>query len=194
MSDYDSIFAKWSSIFNVPFALIKSIARVESSFNPNAVNPSSGASGLMQIWKPTWDWLTGGTGNIFNPDDNVAAGAKYLSQNLKKTGDLEHTIANYYAGTAYKDESGRWWRYTKDKVTGAKIKTYDVDKYVHDVMGWYSKYSGSSGGSGSDTSPSPQRTVTSGTAPSIGGAGTDIGLLILGGVVGLLFLRKVVKR
>ncbi len=192
-AEYDSIISKWSSVFNVPFALIKSIIRVESNFNPKARNPGSSATGLMQIISGTWNWLTGGSGDPTKPDDNIAAGAKYLSVNLKRTGgDLEHTVANYYAGTAYRDASGRWYRYSKDSA-GNQFKNYDVDDYVHKVMGWYSKYSGSSGGSGSD-SPSPQRTIMFGSGASQDASGTDIPLLILGGVVGLLFLRKAVKR
>lgn len=193
-AEYDSIISKWSSIFNVPFALIKSIIRVESNFNPDARNPSSSATGLMQLISGTWNWMTGGSGDPTKPNDNIAAGAKYLSLNLKRTGgDLEHTVANYYAGTAYKDSSGRWYRYSKDSA-GNQFKNYDVDAYVTKVMGWYAKYSGSSGGSGSSNSPSPQGTIMFGSGASSDASGTDIGLLILGGVVGLLFLRKVVKK
>ncbi|HLI70003.1 MAG TPA: peptidoglycan-binding protein [Ktedonobacteraceae bacterium] len=51
-----------------------SVARCESSLNPNAVNPSSDAEGLFQIIPSTWRAY--GSGNIFNPTDNSKAALK----------------------------------------------------------------------------------------------------------------------
>lgn len=52
-----------------------SIARCESRFNPLAVNPSSGASGVFQFLWTTWTWASGRAGfagaSPLNPVANV---------------------------------------------------------------------------------------------------------------------------
>lgn len=49
-----------------PSAMI-AVAQCESSFNPNAVNPSSGASGLFQFLPSTWRTTPYANSNIFDP-------------------------------------------------------------------------------------------------------------------------------
>ena len=67
-----------------PAALIHSVIRVESNYNPNAVSPK-GAQGLMQLIPATARRF--GVGDVFNPLENMEGGAQYLSYLLDLYGD-----------------------------------------------------------------------------------------------------------
>lgn len=60
------------------------IAWCESSFNPDTVNPATGASGLFQILPSDWAQLSQDAGlpgaSIFDPESNVAVAAWLLYQ------------------------------------------------------------------------------------------------------------------
>ncbi|HKP84695.1 MAG TPA: lytic transglycosylase domain-containing protein [Blastocatellia bacterium] len=76
--------------------LIFSVMRAESSFNRMAVSPK-GASGLMQLMPETAARF--GVKNIFDPRENVLAGAKYLRWLLNRfDGDVRLALAGYNAG------------------------------------------------------------------------------------------------
>src|SRR6185436_5164670 len=76
--------------------LIFSVMRAESSFNRMAVSPK-GASGLMQLMPETAARF--GVKNIFDPRENVFAGAKYLRWLLNRfQGDVRLALAGYNAG------------------------------------------------------------------------------------------------
>lgn len=75
--------------------LLLAVIEVESGFNPNAVSPV-GAVGLMQLMPDTGSAM--GAVNLFDPEENVIAGAKYLSIQLNKFGSLELALAAYNAG------------------------------------------------------------------------------------------------
>ena len=51
------------------------VAKCESGYNPNAVNRSSGASGLFQFLPSTWASLPQHTQSVFNPIANAQAAA-----------------------------------------------------------------------------------------------------------------------
>ena len=76
-------------------ALLKAVAKVESSFNPKAVSPK-GALGLMQLL-PTTAQLVG-IKDPFDPLENLKGGALYLRQLLQEFGDLSLALAAYNAG------------------------------------------------------------------------------------------------
>jgi soluble lytic murein transglycosylase-like protein len=93
---FDSIISSVSNKYNIPVALIKSVIKQESNFNPQAVSPK-GAKGLMQLMPETAKLL--GVQDIFNPEENIEAGVKYLRMLLNKfDGDLIKALAAYNAG------------------------------------------------------------------------------------------------
>lgn len=92
----EEIFKNASQTYGVPIQLLKAVGKVESNFNPNAVS-SSGASGIMQLMPATARGL--GVTDVFDAEQNINGGAKYLSQLLKRyDGDLSLTLAGYNAG------------------------------------------------------------------------------------------------
>ncbi len=75
--------------------LLLAVIEVESGFNPNAVS-TVGAMGLMQLMPYTGSAM--GATNLFDPEENVIAGAKYLAIQLNRFGSLELALAAYNAG------------------------------------------------------------------------------------------------
>ncbi len=102
--DMDQLINQASKQYNLPAKLIKAVIQHESNFNPNALS-KSGASGLMQLMPTTARSL--GVNDVFDPEQNILAGSKYLKQMLDKyDGNLELGLAAYNAGSANVDKYG----------------------------------------------------------------------------------------
>ncbi|HEX9446352.1 MAG TPA: lytic transglycosylase domain-containing protein, partial [Dongiaceae bacterium] len=88
--------------FDVDRALLYAIMRQESGFNPGAVNPASGATGLMQLMPATARIVAGEqAANVKDPVVSMEIGQRYLNK-LTEDGnvgnDLLKVIASYNAG------------------------------------------------------------------------------------------------
>ncbi len=98
---YRDIVQTVSRDLDVPEALIYAVMRQESRFTDSAVS-SAGAKGLMQIMDATFGDLlaidTSIRGDIFDPRDNIRAGALYLQRLVNRFKNIEHTLASYNAG------------------------------------------------------------------------------------------------
>ncbi|MGF2615368.1 lytic transglycosylase domain-containing protein [Rossellomorea vietnamensis] len=96
------IISRAAEKYNLPVNLISSVIKQESNFNPNAVS-HAGASGLMQLMPATARGL--GVTDVFDPEQNVFAGTKYLRQMMDKyNGNLEMALAAYNAGPGNVDK------------------------------------------------------------------------------------------
>jgi soluble lytic murein transglycosylase-like protein len=82
-------------VADVDSALLMAVIDVESGGNPQALSPK-GAAGLMQLMPGTGQ--RHGASNLFDPRQNVAAGARYLKALTRQFGELALVLAAYNAG------------------------------------------------------------------------------------------------
>lgn len=124
--DFDDIIREASEAYDVPFAFIKAVIRIESHFQPAAVS-HAGAQGLMQLMPRTAESLN--VTDPFNPRQNIFGGAKFLRILIDRyDGDINLILAAYNAGDAAVA------RY--DGIPYAKTRDYVASVYF-----WYKEYS-----------------------------------------------------
>ena len=113
-------------VADVDSALLMAVIDVESGGDPQAVSPK-GATGLMQLMPVTG--ARQGASNLFDPRQNIAAGARYLRELMRQFGELPLALAAYNAG------EGAVQKY------GGHIPPYaETTSYVPKVIaryGWY---------------------------------------------------------
>jgi Transglycosylase SLT domain len=84
--------------------LIHCVIAIESNFDPKAVSPKN-ARGLMQLMPQTATRF--GVQDIFDPEQNINAGTRYLRQLMDKYNNLTLALAAYNAGPERIDQYGR---------------------------------------------------------------------------------------
>ncbi|MCD0187428.1 lytic transglycosylase domain-containing protein [Acinetobacter sp. PW68] len=93
---FDHIIQQAAQQHGVSEGLIKAVMHTESGFNVNARSPV-GAQGLMQLMPATARRFN--VSNAYDPQENIMAGAKYLSWLLKRfNGNTTLALAGYNAG------------------------------------------------------------------------------------------------
>jgi len=95
LSQYNNIINKAADKYKLQPSLLKAVIKTESAGDPNAVS-SAGAKGLMQLADTTAADM--GVEDVFNPQENIEGGAKYLRQMINRFGDLKKALAAYNAG------------------------------------------------------------------------------------------------
>lgn len=96
---YDELFAKLETEYGLPAGILKGIAHVESTGNPNAKNPQPGstASGMFQFTSAT---AAESKIDPFNVEQAAGATAKKLRANYDKFGSWDKAILAHNQGTA----------------------------------------------------------------------------------------------
>jgi Rod binding domain-containing protein len=93
---YDKYIDEASEKYGVNKNIIKSVILTESAANVKAVSKAN-AKGLMQLIDSTASDM--GVNNVWNPQENINGGTKYLSKMLRQyNGDLKLALAGYNAG------------------------------------------------------------------------------------------------
>jgi soluble lytic murein transglycosylase-like protein len=104
-AQYDGVITGAAKAATIQAQLVRAVIVVESGFNPRAIS-RKGAIGLMQLQPATAKRY--GVKNIYDPTENVRAGAHYLSDLLARFGsNLELALAAYNAGEDAVERYGR---------------------------------------------------------------------------------------
>lgn len=94
--DYAPLIQKYAVQNGLEPSLVKAVIQTESGGNPRSVS-SAGAMGLMQLMPD--NVKEAGISDPFDPEQNIAAGTKQLSDLLTQYhGDLDLALAGYNAG------------------------------------------------------------------------------------------------
>ena len=93
---YGALIHEKAVKYDVDPALVAAVIEQESRFKPRA-RSHVGAAGLMQLMPRTGRWM--GARNLYDPEQNVDAGVKYIKYLDKRfKGDLKHILAAYNGG------------------------------------------------------------------------------------------------
>ncbi len=96
VSSFDDQIDNYAQLNRLDPALLKAVVQVESGFDPMATS-KTGALGLMQLMPDTARRY--GVTNSYDPEQNLAAGARYLRELLTSFGEnINLTLAAYNAG------------------------------------------------------------------------------------------------
>ncbi len=104
----------------LPKGLMRALVEVESGLRAHRIS-FAGAMGPAQLMPGTAKQL--GVADPFDPEQSIDAGARYLAQQLQRTGRLELAIASYNAGPG--------------AVNGAVPKNGETEFYVAKVLKAY---------------------------------------------------------
>jgi hypothetical protein len=92
---YGSIIYREARRNNLSPELVAAVVEAESDFRPKLISHKN-AKGLMQIIPETGRLM--GADDLFDPEENIAAGTKYLRYLFDRFGDQRTVLAAYNAG------------------------------------------------------------------------------------------------
>ena len=122
---YDPIIRQEAKNADIEPELLRAVIVVESGFDVNAVS-SAGAKGLMQLMPRTA--VVYGVEDVFDAEQNIRGGARYLRDLIDRYDDYELVLAAYNAGEDAVEKYGK------------KIPPYaETRRYVPKVMNIYNK-------------------------------------------------------
>jgi hypothetical protein len=121
--------------YQIPRSLMNALVVQESGYKVDAKS-KAGASGLMQLMPATAKSL--GVTDIFDVDQNIDAGARYLQQQYKRFGSWPLALAAYNAGPGAVDDYLNGTNFTggnpKKRKTGGIPNYPETQNYVKNIM------------------------------------------------------------
>ena len=122
---FGAIIYKEAKKNNVRPELVAAVVQAESRFKPTA-RSGAGAVGLMQLVPRTGRWM--GARDLTNPQQNVAAGAKYLKYLSERfDGNETKIIAAYNAGEGNVKRFGGVPPFKETRNYLKKVRSYEAD-------------------------------------------------------------------
>lgn len=143
--EYSEYVEKYAKEYKIEKELIYAIIKVESNFNAEAIS-NKNATGLMQILESTAYEVAEEIGkeitkeDIINPEINIHLGIKYISNLIKRYGNIELAVASYNAGIGNIDS---WIEQGKIKENGEDIQNIpfkETNNYIRKVLRNYKIY------------------------------------------------------
>ena len=117
-------FNRAGAYYNVPGALLMAIARVESDFNPRAIDYDQNGSydyGVMQINTVWYPEIRGIWRNLDDPCQNITVGAWILKKCFDRYDAVKKAVACYHTGKG-------------------RVHSRTAFNYVNKVVYYYKKY------------------------------------------------------
>ncbi len=122
---FGAIIYKEAKKNNVRPELVAAVVQAESRFKPTA-RSGAGAVGLMQLVPRTGRWM--GARDLTNPQQNVAAGAKYLKYLTERfDGNETKIIAAYNAGEGNVKRFGGVPPFKETRNYVKKVRNYEAE-------------------------------------------------------------------
>lgn len=177
ISRYDNYFQQYAPLARLDWRLMAAQCYQESTFDPNAKS-WAGACGLMQIMPGTADHLGLPRASLFNPEENIAASARYMQELGRHFADVPmperiwYQLASYNGGLhhirdamALANKHGRnakRWSdvsefvlklsqpqyYTDPVVRNGYMRGSETVEYVSRIRDRWAQYRGMAGGGG----------------------------------------------
>lgn len=131
ISHYDEFFRRYASVANMDWTLLAAQCYQESCFDPKA-HSWAGACGLMQIMPSTADQLGLPRAELYKPESNIAAAARYMAQLQGKFSDIgnrqeriKFALASYNGGYHHiRDAMALAQKYGKSPQRWSDVRTY----------------------------------------------------------------------
>jgi len=142
---YSEYVEKYAKEYNVQKELIYAMIKAESNFKHNAVS-SKEAMGLMQILESTAYEVAEELEKqitkeeILNPEINICLGTKYISNLIKKYGNIEIAVASYNAGIGNVDTWIEKGIIQKNATDLENIPFKETNNYVRKILRDYEIY------------------------------------------------------
>ena len=142
---YSEYIEKYAKENEIDEELIYAMIKAESNFKHDAIS-SKEALGLMQMLESTAYEVAKELEKeitkeeILNPETNICLGTKYLSNLIKRYGNIELAIASYNAGIGNVDTWIKEGTIQKDGTDIENIPFKETNNYVRKVLRDYELY------------------------------------------------------
>lgn len=142
---YSEYVEKYAEEYKIEKELIYAMIKAESNFNSEAIS-NKNAIGLMQILESTANEVAKEIEreitreDIINPEINIHLGTKYISNLIKRYGNIELAIASYNAGIGNVDNWINQGIIQKNGEDVENIPFKETNNYIRKILRNYKIY------------------------------------------------------